>query len=303
MSMKPAVSGLVRPRATSTRKYLAETSRKRFSPLLGAALAAAALFGAYLAWVFLADHRTPRERWDQEVEPRLHRARQRADQRDWPAALRACDEAIRAAEGECPDFTSRIQDLKALRRQVLESRQREREADLLAGEFGRFVAEFKAAAFPGPEARCRRARELARDGEECLRRVAGTPAEASVKAGLDYLNAVPAPVDRPTWLDCRRRVDDAIRRQEFAEALVLIAAFASSSPESERRGAEAYREIVEVRAREYYRRRYPPERTPEERIREEGRGPLREKIREDLRRLKGMPEERDLKALASRVEP
>jgi hypothetical protein len=286
----------------STQKYLAESSRKRFPFLLGLGLVGTLLFGAFLAWVFLADHRSPAERWNQEVEPTIKRMREAEARGDWAAAIQDCDEAIRRAQDLGSDFSSRIQELKANRRQFLEYQQGEREADALAEGFRKRVEEFRASSPPEPAARYRRARELIREGDDLLRRVAGTRARGKVKDDLDFLKSVPPPPAIKAWREVKREIDAAISRNEFSEAMEQIAAFTGStaSPE-DKKSAEGYRFVVETRAREYFRRRYPPGKTPEELLQEVGRGTLLERVREDLRRLKGTALETDLEAMASRL--
>jgi hypothetical protein len=289
-------------RRISTQKYLAETTRKRLPPLLGLGLAGATLFGAFLAWLFLSDPLSPQERYARDVGPLEREMHEKEGRRDWAGALRACDEAIRKTQDLGRDFSPRVQELKACRRQFVEFQQRDREADTLAEGFKRRVDEFVAAPFTDPAARYRKARELAREGEDLLGRVAGTPAEARVKACLDVLKSVPPPSSSPTWFDLKRRVNEMLARDEYAEALGQVEAFVAGSSGTDRKNAEGYRSIVETRAREYFRRRYPPDKTLEERIRETGRGTLLERVREDRPRLKGTAAEKNLQALASALE-
>jgi hypothetical protein len=289
-------------RRISTQKYLAETTRKRFPPLLGLGLAGAILFGAFLAWLFLSDPLSPQERYARDVGPLEREMFERERRRDWPGALRACDEAIRKTQDLGRDFSPRVQELKACRRQFVVSQQMDREADTQSEGYKRRVDEFLAAPSPDPAARYRKARELAREGEELLGRVAGTPAEARVKACLDVLNSVPPPSSPVTWNPVKRRVDEMLSRDDYAGALGQIDAFVALSSGMDRKNAEGHRSFVEIRAREYFRRRYPPDKTLEERIRETGRGTLLERVREDRPRLKGTAAEKDLQALASALE-
>ncbi len=257
-------------RRVSTQKFLAESRRRRVPPLLWLAAAGTVLFGAFLAWVFLADGRPPGDWWRQEVEPILARMREAEARRDWEAARTVCDEAIAKVQGSGRDFASRIAELKAQRRQLDGEIKREGEADEWVKKY---EAQVRAPLPPDPAARYRRALELIREGEDLLRRIAGTRAEARLKASLEPLRAVPPPPPPPKpWHEVKREIDAAIGRDDYAAALRL----------AREHGGEEGKKIVPLidsRAGEYFRRRYPRDRTPVE--------PDPGELREDLRRLEG----------------
>ncbi len=281
-----------------TKAFLFETSRKRLPPLLWPALAGAALFGIYLAWLFLADDRSPEDWWRQEVEPALVRMREAESRGDWEVAEGACREAIGKARDRGRDFGSRLGELKARLRGFEGRAERERKAAAAADDFEKRSREVQDGSGVDPAVRYRRVRALAREGRDLAEIWAGTAAVARLRRAVESLEAEPPPPapSRESWREAKASVDAAVLGREFGEAMRRLSAFeGSGAPEAERRMAAAYRVVVDSHAGEYYRDRYGRGRTPEGLIREMGREALSARIREDLRRLEGTGWERPLR--------
>jgi len=271
-------------RRLSTQKFLSETGRWRVPPLAWLGLAGAAVFGAFLAWVFLGDSRGPEDWWAQEVEPDVRRMGEAELREDYESALRSCGEAIRKAQQRPREFPSRLAWLKASQKRLAALIAREKEAGALAEKFRERTKSLP----PGARERYQRAGVLVREGDDLVARVAGTGAEAEVRALLSALRSVPPPPERETWAEVKRKVESAVASREFARAMGLIGGFEGSpAPPEELQAARLCRTTVDSRATEYFWRRYPRGSSPEELARERGREKLLADAREDAARLKG----------------